>query len=94
MFVLSRLEEDFRVLPKDLAQPRVVAVSVAINEAILDRIVHDLGLCVTLYDILSMDDGVVYPNDGGVWFRVTFRMVIFRPFVGEVLIAKVKRESK
>lgn len=94
MFVLSRLEEHVRILPSDLGRPRGAAISAAIDDAFLDKIVPSLGLCVTLYDILSVTSGVMYPNDGGVWFKVLFRSVIFRPFVGEVMVAKIKKETR
>ena len=94
MFVLSRLEEHVRVDPQDLERPRAAAIASVLERTLLDRIVPDLGLCATLYDILRVETGIVYPNDGGVWFKVEFRAVVFRPFIGEILIAKIKKESR
>lgn len=51
----------------------------------------DVGLVVTLYDILSITGGHIYPSDASPYFDVVFRLVIFRPFLGEVLVGKIKR---
>ena len=44
----------------------------------------NLGLVVSLYDIASIEGGFVYPNDGAAYFTAKFRLVVFRPFPGEV----------
>jgi len=74
--------------------PRESATTAAIDAALLDRVIQGLGLCVTLFDVLEIETGEIYPNDGGVWFKAVFRMVVFRPFVGEVLVGKISRETK
>lgn len=94
MFVLTRLEETFRLRAEDLGRSRATALSSVIDQALLDRILPGIGLCITLYDIVKIEAGMMYPNDGGVWFKTQFRMVVFRPFVGEVLIAKIKKQTK
>lgn len=94
MFVLSILEESIRVEPKDLARPRLAAISSVVENLLVDKVVQGLGLVVTLYDVLNIQSGFVHHSDGGVRFLVRFRVVIFRPFPGEVLIAKPKRASK
>ena len=33
-------------------------------------------------------------GDGGLWHRVKARVVVFRPFVGEVLVGKVKSSDE
>ncbi|KAH9576965.1 hypothetical protein CY35_01G190000 [Sphagnum magellanicum] len=58
------------------------------------QVLKDLGLCVTLYDIKAVEGGFVFPGDGAPRFTVDFRLVMFRPFVGEVLIAKLKTCDK
>lgn len=56
--------------------------------------IADLGLVVTLYDIQSIQGGFIYPNDGAAYFKVAFRVVVFRPFVGEVIVGKLKSCSR
>ena len=57
------------------------------------QVVKDLGLCVTLYEIVSIEGGTVYPGEGSARFRVVFRVVVFRPFTGEVLEGRLKKAN-
>jgi hypothetical protein len=41
----------------------------------------DLGLCVSLYEILAVEGGTVYQLDGAATFSVTFNMVSRKAFV-------------
>lgn len=94
MFILAALEDDIKVLPQDLTKTPQDAVTEVIEQRFLDRVIADLGLVTTVYDIQSIEGGFVYPNDGAAYFRVKFRVVVFRPFVGEILVGKLKSCSK
>jgi DNA-directed RNA polymerase subunit E'/Rpb7 len=94
MFVLSKLEADVRVSPQDLIKPPLTAVTEVLEKDYLDRVIPELGLVVTIYDVLSVEGGHIYPNDGAAYFRVVFRLVVFRPFAGEVLVGKIVSCSK
>lgn len=60
----------------------------------VDKVVPDLGLIVTVYDILEIGGGFIYPSDGAAIFDVNFRLVVFRPFVGEVLVGRLVKSSR
>jgi len=83
-----------RIPPKDLVKPPLAAVTEVLERDYLDRVIPDLGLAVTLYDVLSVEGGHIYPNDGAAYFKVAFRLVVFRPFRGEVLVGKIVSSSK
>lgn len=90
MFMLSVISDSHvRVIPENLGKPRVEALSDAIEQIYVDKVFPDLGLCVSLYEILTVEGGTVYQLDGAATFAVTFNMVVFRPFVGEILTAKL-----
>lgn len=90
MFFLTALEDELRVLPQDLAKTPQAAVTEVIEQRYLDKALPDLGLAVTVYDIQSIEGGFIYPNDGAAYFKVQFRLVIFRPFPGEIIQGKLK----
>ena len=94
MFILSALEDDVRVQPADLSKKPADAVTDVLQETFVDKVIHDLGLVVTIYDIQSIDGGFVYPNDGCAFFKVKFRVVVLRPFPGEVIVGKVVGSDK
>lgn len=89
MFVLSKLEADVRVSPQDLIKPPLTAVTEVLEREYLDKVIPELGLAVTIYDVLSVEGGHIYPNDGAAYFKVVFRLVVFRPFAGEVVVGKI-----
>ncbi|VDN20029.1 unnamed protein product [Gongylonema pulchrum] len=59
----------------------------------VNRIVPGLGLCVIIYDLVEIGDSFVLPGDGSSHTKVKFRFVVFRPFIGEVIQAKVSSSS-
>lgn len=58
------------------------------------QVLHDLGLVITIYDILSIEGGFIYPSDGAAHYTVKFRLVVFRPFINEVLSGRLTRCDK
>ena len=94
MFQIARLEDpNVKILPENLGKPRLEAVTQVIESLYVDKVVKDLGLVVTLYEIVSITDGTVYPGEGSAHFHVVFKDVVFRPFVGEVLEGKLQKAT-
>lgn len=52
------------------------------------QVLLDCGLCICFYDLLEAGDPIVYPAEGCCHQAVAFRLVVFRPFVGEIIIGK------
>jgi DNA-directed RNA polymerase III subunit RPC8 len=59
MFILTTIESDIRVHPKDLNKPPLVAVTDVIEQQYLDKVIPDLGLPVSIYDIQNIGEGLV-----------------------------------
>jgi len=53
-------------------------------------VIPDIGLAIRIHDILEVGKGHVYPSDGSAHVKVKFRLVVFRPFVGQILIGTIK----
>ena len=95
MFQIARLEDaSVKIPPENLGKPRLEAITQEIESLYIDKVIKDLGLVVTLYEIISIEGGTVYPGEGSAHFHVVFRVVVFRPFVGEVLEGKLKKADK
>lgn len=58
------------------------------------QVLQDVGLCVVMYDILYASEGFINHGDGCSYVTVQFRMVIFRPFIGEVLKGKIRSSNQ
>ncbi|PVD38233.1 hypothetical protein C0Q70_00844 [Pomacea canaliculata] len=94
MFVLTRMKDTVRIPPNLLHLDTTQAITEIINSKLANKVVHNVGLCIALWDIEKFEDTFIFPGDGGTHTTVHFRYVVFRPFIDEVLIGKVKRCSR
>ncbi|KAF7108274.1 hypothetical protein CFC21_108772 [Triticum aestivum] len=89
MFVLSQIEHNLPMPPHLLNRPLVDAIKAELERLFLDKVVVNLGLCVSVYDILAVEGGFIFPGEGCSTYKVSFRLLMFRPFIGEVLVGKI-----
>ena len=54
------------------------------------QVFPSVGHCISIWDFVEVGEGKIYPGDGNGFVMVTFRMVVFRPFLGEVLEGRVQ----
>ncbi|CAN6720197.1 unnamed protein product [Malus baccata var. baccata] len=93
MFYLSRIEHTLRLPPHLLSLRLEDAVKGELEKIFLDKVIAKLGLCISVHSIQSIKDGFILPNDGHPTFRVEFTLIMFRPFVGEIISAKLKEST-
>lgn len=55
----------------------------------MNKVLLNCGLCVSFYDIIEAGDPVVHPAEGCCHQYIKFRLVVLRPFIGEVLTGKI-----
>ena len=65
----------------------------ALNRSMANTVVHNVGLFVSVFDLLRVGDSFLL-HDGCSHTPVTFRALVFRPFVEEVLVGRIKSCSK
>lgn len=59
-----------------------------------NKIILNVGLGIVFYDFITIGDPYIYPGQGAPVQIVQFRLVVFRPFVGEVLTGRVIQSNK
>ncbi|KAH7881701.1 RNA polymerase III subunit Rpc25-domain-containing protein [Phlebopus sp. FC_14] len=94
MFVLSIIKDTIPVLPANFGLPPEQALINEINKKYANRVLHDVGLCISVFDLVEAGEGKVRYGDGCLWYKSKFRMVVFRPFASEVILAKVKSSDE
>ncbi|KAL5513107.1 RPC25 [Sanghuangporus vaninii] len=94
MFVLSTIRDTVALQPSTFSLPAEQAIINELNKKYANRVLHDVGLCICVFDIAQAGEGKVRYGDGCMWHKVVFRMVVFRPFAGEVILAKVKSSDE
>ncbi|KNA10726.1 hypothetical protein SOVF_141600 [Spinacia oleracea] len=93
MFYLSLIEHRLRLPPKLLDLRLEDAIKGQLESIFLDKVIAKAGLCISVYDIKSIDGGFVLPVEGAPTYTVVFRMVMFRPYIGEIITTKLKNSN-
>lgn len=90
MFVLSEFKDVIRTDPSQFGIDLTASITQFLNEKFSNKVVANVGLCIALFDLLSVDDSYIFPGDGAAHTKVQFRFVVFRPFMEEIIIGKIK----
>jgi DNA-directed RNA polymerase III subunit RPC8 len=90
MFWLSEWKDRVKIEPRNFGQTLQHALTNELDTKYANRIVHGVGLCIAVHDLMDASDGLVYHSDGCTYYTVTLRMIVFRPFAGEVLVGRVR----
>lgn len=88
MFVLSQIEHNLPMPPHLLNRPLADAIKAELERLFLDKVVANLGLCVSVYDIRSVEGGFIFPGEGCSTYKVSFRLLMFRPLLGRFLLGR------
>ncbi|GJJ11188.1 hypothetical protein Clacol_005420 [Clathrus columnatus] len=84
MFCLSIIKDTVAVSPSYFSLPAEKAICQELHKKYANRVLPDVGLCICVSDITEAGEGKI----------VVFRLVVFRPFPSEVILAKVKSSSE
>lgn len=71
--------------PSSFSLPSARAIEDWINAKYADKVLHKIGLCVGFHSLISCSEGLIGHGNGIVNVNVDFRMIVFRPFRGEIL---------
>jgi len=94
MYVLAVVEDKLKTLPGQFEGDAAEVLIEQIEIKYTNKVLVGVGLCVSFYDFLDIGDPYVYPAEGSSHQLVKFRIVVFRPFVGEVLTGKLTSSSR
>jgi len=94
MFVNVKMKDTVRISPHLFHLDSTDAIRESLNIKFANKVVHNVGLCIALWDIEKIEDSYIFPGDGATHTVVHFRYVVFRPFVDEILVGRIKSCSK
>ena len=83
------LSDVVQICPAEFRKTNTRAIEDFINAKYADKVVHKVGLCLALHSIISHSEGFIGHGTGIVNVNVDFRLVVFRPFKGEILSATI-----
>uniref|UniRef100_A0A8C4Q1E8 DNA-directed RNA polymerase subunit n=1 Tax=Eptatretus burgeri TaxID=7764 RepID=A0A8C4Q1E8_EPTBU len=90
MFVLVAMTDTVRIPPWNFERILDDAVVEELNKKLANKVVYNIGLCICLFDLIKMEDSYVFPGDGASHTKVHFKYVVFRPFLDEIVVGKIR----
>lgn len=94
MFVVATLNDTVSIPPHRFKDELSRIVAEELDRKLANTVFQELGLCICLYDILSLGDCILVPSDANFHVKVKFRYVVFRPMIDEILVGKIRSSSK
>ncbi|PSN42722.1 DNA-directed RNA polymerase III subunit RPC8 [Blattella germanica] len=94
MFVLAEMKHVIRTPPHIFHLKLNDAIAEELNKKLANKVLLNVGLCIALHDITELEDSYIFPGDGASHTKVKFRYVVFRPFMEEVIIGKIRSCSR
>ncbi|KAI9798427.1 MAG: DNA-directed RNA polymerase III subunit rpc25 [Piccolia ochrophora] len=93
MFILTKISDLVQITPEDFRKPSAEAIEDNINAKYANRVIQRVGLCICMYDLLTASEGLIGHGTGIVNVNVEFRLVVFRPFKGEIILGRISSSS-
>lgn len=94
MFVLSTFKDIIRVSAEHLGSPIEEVLAEELNRRLANKVVLNVGLIICLHDILEIGESHIFCGDGAIHTRCVYRMIVFRPQIGEVICGTLRSSSK
>jgi len=94
MFILTTISDLIQIAPEDFEKKSKEAIEDNINQKYANKVVQQVGLCICLWDLYKTSEGLIGHTTGIVHVNVEFRLVVFRPFKGEILLGKISSASQ
>ncbi|XP_034944115.1 DNA-directed RNA polymerase III subunit RPC8 [Chelonus insularis] len=90
MFVLAEFKDVVKIPPWKFKRKFNDAITDELNHKLANKVFLNVGLCIALYDITKIEESYIFPGDGSSHTKVVFRYIVFRPFMEEILIGKIR----
>ena len=104
MFQLVSISDTVRIEPHLIPRPSddkstsasvYDSVLLVLNKKYANKVIEEsnLGLAILVFDIISMREPKIQPGDGATFILVEFRLIVFNPFIGEVLEGVIRSST-
>ena len=85
MFYELEMQSHIRLPPGNFNDDLSKALKGKLNEKYEGKIDKENGMVITVKKILDIGEGVIVPGDGGAFYDVKFKLLIFKPEIQEVV---------
>ncbi|RMD45759.1 DNA-directed RNA polymerase [Candidatus Pacearchaeota archaeon] len=89
MFYEALVTDHVRVEPNKFGMDTGEAVRAQLEESYFGFQDKDLGVVVAVLEVLDVDEGIIIPGDGAAYYKSTFKLIVFKPELQEVVYGEV-----
>lgn len=89
MFYELLVTDHVRVSPEKFGEDTDEAVKKQLEESYIGFQDKDIGVTVAVLDVLDVKEGVIIPGDGAAYYESTFKIIVFRPELQEVVYGTI-----
>jgi len=89
MFYLVEVEDHVRVEPKHFGLQTKEAIEKQLNESYVNSVSKDLGYVIAVVSVDDVDDGVLVPGDGAAFYNSTFKLLVWKPELLELVYGTI-----
>ena len=90
MFYELLVTDFVRVEPTKFGMDSDEAVKRQLEESYTGFQDKDIGTVVAVLDVIEVKEGVVIPGDGAAYYESTFKIIVFRPELQEVVYGRIE----
>ncbi|MDP2672257.1 MAG: DNA-directed RNA polymerase [Nanoarchaeota archaeon] len=89
MFYELLVKDFVRVEPNKFGLPTDEAVRTQLEESYSGFQDKDIGTVVAVLEVLNVEEGVIIPGDGAAYYESTFKIIVFKPELQEIVYGKI-----
>lgn len=89
MFYLAEIEDYVRVEPRLFGLSTKDAVEQQLKETFKGFINKELGVAVSVVEVLNVGEGIIIPGDGAAYYNSQFKLLIWKPEMQELVFGNV-----
>jgi DNA-directed RNA polymerase III subunit RPC8 len=94
MFIVTTVMDVIRIPHAQLSTPTMRALMNEIDQKYPNRVLYDVGFVIGRHgDRLKCGNGVCVAGDGAALHTCSFRLIVFRPFLEEVLMGYITKST-
>jgi DNA-directed RNA polymerase subunit E' len=90
MFYEVLVTDHVRVEPNKFGMDTDAAVRAQLEESFSGFQDKDIGTVVAVLDVQEVKEGIIIPGDGAAYYESTFKVIVFRPELQEVVYGTIE----
>lgn len=64
MFVIAEIKSTVKVHPSQFSKSLSEVTKYELNKKLANKVLHNVGLCISFHEVVSFEDSCILPNDG------------------------------